>query len=278
MLAFSFTVPFTRVAVTGGLPPMFTGTGRAVIAGLLALLVLTLTGQIRCPPAPAQWRRLLLVTGGVVVGFPVCTSFALQDLPASHGAVTVALLPAATAVATVLRTGERPGHRFWTAAGCGAVVAVIAGVVHGGGIGGIGVGDLMLLLAVVAGAVGYAEGGLLSREIGSWQTICWALVLALPVMTVLTVLSTPDDWSAVTGHAWAAFAYLSAVSMFLGFFAWYRGLAFGPMVQVSQVQLVQPVLSIAWAALLLGEPLTVATVLAGLAVVGCAATAVRART
>jgi drug/metabolite transporter (DMT)-like permease len=263
---------------------MFTGTARAVVAGVLALVALTLTGQIRHRPSSLQWRRLVFVAGGVVVGFPVCTSLALEDLPASHGAVTVALLPAATAAATVLRTGEQPGPRFWTAAVGGALVAVAAGVIHEGGLGEVGTADLLLLLAVVAGAVGYAEGGLLSREIGSWQTICWALVLALPLMTVLSVLSAfsafsaPIDWSTVTGPAWASFAYLGTVSMFLGFFAWYRGLAFGPMVEVSQVQLVQPVLSIAWSAVLLGESLTVSTVAAGVAVIACAATAVRART
>lgn len=257
---------------------MFTGTARAVVAGILALTVLIVSGQVLHRPSPAQWRRLILVAGGVVTGFPVCTSFALQDLPASHGAVTVALLPAATAVVTVLRTGERPGRRFWTAAGCGTVVAVTTGVVHGGGVAGIRGGDILLLLAVVAGAVGYAEGGLLSREIGSWQTICWALLLALPLMAVPAAFSAPSDWSAVTGSARASFAYLSVMSMFLGFFAWYRGLASGPMVQVSQVQLIQPVLSIAWAALLLGESVTVATVIAGLAVIACAAAAVRART
>lgn len=257
---------------------MFTGTARAVVAGVLALAVLVLTGQIRHHPSSVQWRRLVLVAGGVVVGFPVCTSFALEDLPASHGAVTVALLPAATAVTTVLRTGERPSLRFWTAAVGGALVAVAVGVIHGGGFGGFGTSDLLLLLAVIAGAVGYAEGGLLSRELGSWQTICWALVLALPLTAVLSTFSTPVDWSTVTGTAWASFAYLGVVSMFLGFFAWYHGLALGPMVEVSQVQLVQPVLSIAWAAVFLGESLTVATVVTGLAVIACAATAVRART
>ncbi|MCI1256990.1 MAG: DMT family transporter [Corynebacterium provencense] len=276
VVAFSFTVPFTRIAVTGGLSPVFVGTGRAVVAGVLAVLVLGAAGQLRGRLTGSQWRRLFLVAGGVVVGFPVCTSFALQDLPASHGAVTVALLPAATAVITVLRTGERPGVRFWAAALCGAVVAVTAGVLHGG-TGGVATGDLLLLLAVVAGGIGYAEGGLLSREIGSWQTICRALVLALPLTTLCAVLSRPDDWFVVDGPAWASLAYLSVVSMFLGFFAWYRGLAYGPMVQVSQIQLVQPVLSIAWAVLMLGEPVSAATVLAGAGVIVCAATAVRSR-
>jgi drug/metabolite transporter (DMT)-like permease len=288
VLAFSLTVPLTRVAVSGGLSPVFTGTGRAVVAGALAGVVLLVTGQHRRRPRSRQWLRLGLVTAGVVVGFPVCTSLALQDVPATHGAVVIAALPAATAAVTVLRTGERAGARFWGAAVLGAVAAATAGVLHGGGTGGgLHSADLLLLAAVATGAVGYAEGGLLSRELGSWQTICWALVLGSPVMVVLAVASAPGaqvagsewpEWSAVGTDAWAAFGYLSVVSMFLGFFAWYRGLALGPMLQVSQVQLVQPLLSIAWAALLLGEQVTLPTLLSGLLVIACAATAVRART
>lgn len=281
VLAFSLTVPLTRVAVTGGLSPVFTGTGRAVVAGALAGIVLLVTGRYRRRPRAPQWLRLGLVTGGVVIGFPVCTSLALQDVPATHGAVAIAALPAATAAVTVLRTKERAGVRFWCAAALGTVAATTAGVLHSGGTGGgLHAADPLLLAAVATGAVGYAEGGLLSRDLGSWQTICWALVLGLPVMTVLSVASALDSWAAwwaVDTDSWAAFGYLSLVSMFLGFFAWYRGLALGPMLQVSQVQLVQPLLSIAWAALLLREHVTLPTLLSGLLVIVCAATAVRAR-
>ena len=126
-------------------------------------------------------------------------------------------------------------------------------------------------------AVGYAEGGLLARELGSWQTIAWALVLAAPAMLLLMLLAMAAQPPSATPVQWAAFAYLAAVSMFLGFFAWYRGLAIGPIAQVSQIQLVQPVLSIGWAALLLGEPLTWTTVIGALAVILCAAAAVRVR-
>ncbi len=261
---------------------MFTGTGRAVVAGVLAGALLLVTDQFRRLPRARQWLRLSLVTGGVVVGFPVCTSLALQDVPAAHGAVVIAALPAATATVTVLRTRERAGARFWCAAALGAVATAAAGVLHGGGIGGgPHAADLLLLAAVATGAVGYAEGGLLSRGLGSWQTICWALVLGLPVMTVLAVTSAPDSWGtwlAIDTDAWASFSYLSIVSMFLGFFAWYRGLALGPMLQVSQVQLIQPLLSIAWAALLLRENVTLPTLLSGLLVIVCATAAVRART
>jgi drug/metabolite transporter (DMT)-like permease len=130
---------------------------------------------------------------------------------------------------------------------------------------------------VLAAAVGYAEGGLLARELGPWQTVSWALVLCSPLMVALTVVSAAQQPPSGTPVQWAAFAYLGVVSMFLGYFAWYHGLALGPMAQVSQVQLVQPVLSLCWAGLLLGERLTWTTIAGGLVVVLCAGTAVRAR-
>ena len=272
--AFSFTVPFTRVAV-GGLPPLFIGSGRAVVAGVLAAAALALTRQ-RSPSA-RQWARLALVAGGVVVGFPLLTSFALTTAPASHGAVVIALLPAATAATAVLRGHERPPVAFWVVTAAGVGAAVTFATVHGGGLGHVGWADVLLLCAVLAGAVGYAEGGLLARELGAWQTVSWALVLCLPLMALLTVVSASGRWPSGTPAQWAAFGYLGVVSMYLGFFAWYRGLAIGPMARVSQVQLVQPVLSIGWAGLLLGERLTWTTLVGGLAVVLCAGAAVRVR-
>ncbi|MCY7289226.1 MAG: DMT family transporter [Cryobacterium sp.] len=274
VLAFSFTVPFTRVAV-GGLSPLFIGSGRAVIAGLLAIAALALTRQYL--PRGIQWARLAVVAGGVVVGFPLLTSFALTTAPASHGAVVIALLPAATAVMAVIRAKERPPVSFWVMAVIGALVAMVFASLQGGGFAQLTLSDLLLFGAVIAAAIGYAEGGLLARELGSWQTVSWALVLALPLMVVLTIVASVLQPQAGTPVQWATFAYLAVVSMFLGFFAWYRGLALGPMAQVSQVQLVQPVLSILWAALLLHEELTWSTILGGIAVLLCAGIAVRVR-
>lgn len=272
--AFSLTVPLTRVAV-GGLSPLLIGAGRAVVAALLAAAALGLARAAR--PAGRQWTRLAVVAGGVVVGFPLLTTYALTTVPASHGAVVIALLPAATAVVAVLRTGETPTPRFWAFSAAGAVAAVGFAVVGGTGGGGLHVADLLLLGAVLAAAVGYAEGGLLSRELGSWQTVSWALLVAAPLMVVLTAVAVVREPPAGTATEWAAFGYLAAVSMFLGFFAWYRGLAIGPMAQVSQVQLVQPVLSLLWAALLLGEVIGWRTGLGAVAVIACAAGAVRSR-
>ncbi|WP_020674064.1 DMT family transporter [Amycolatopsis nigrescens] len=274
--AFSFTVPFTRVAVeSGGMSPLFIGSGRAVVAALLAAAALVITKQ-RLPHG-VQWGRLAIVAGGVVVGFPVLTSFALTTAPASHGAVVIALLPAATAVTAVLRGHERPPRSFWVMAAVGAVAAVGFAALQGGGLSGLHWSDLLLFGAVLAAAIGYAEGGLLARELGAWQTVSWALVLAAPLMMVLTGVSMVRQPPSGTPVEWAAFGYLAVVSMFLGFFAWYRGLAIGPMVRVSQVQLFQPVLGICWAALFLRERLDWPTILGGVAVIVCAGIAVRAR-
>ncbi|MDQ0279406.1 drug/metabolite transporter (DMT)-like permease [Arthrobacter silviterrae] len=272
--AFSFTVPLTRVA-DGGLSPLFVGSGRAVVAGALAVLALALTRQQL--PQGKQWLRLAVIAGGIVVGFPLLTSFALATAPASHGAVVVALLPAATATAAVLRGRERPSAAFWAATAVGALAAIGFAVVQSGGLGTIGVTDILLFGAVLAAAIGYAEGGLLARELGAWQTVSWALVVALPLMAVLAGATMASQPPSASPMQWAAFAYLGVVSMFLGYFAWYRGLALGPMAPVSQTQLVQPVLSLAWAWLLLGESLSWTTVLGGAAVVLCAGTAVRVR-
>jgi drug/metabolite transporter (DMT)-like permease len=274
VLAFSFTVVFTRVAV-GGLDPLFIGSGRAVVAALLAGAALAITRQRL--PRGRQWVRLAIVAAGVVAGFPILTSYALTTVPASHGAVVIALLPAATAVLSAIRGRERPPVSFWVLAAIGAIAAVVFASIHGGGIGGLQVADLLLFGAVIAAAVGYTEGGLLSRELGSWQTVSWALVVAAPVMIVLASVSAVQHPPDATATEWAAFGYLAVVSMFLGFFAWYRGLAIGPMARVSQVQLVQPVLSILWAALLLQEELTLPTILGGAVVILCAAIAVRVR-
>ena len=274
MLAFSFTLPFTRIAV-GGPSPLFVGSARAVAAAVLAAVVLAATRQRL--PSLRQATRLLAVAAGVVIGFPFLTSFALATAPAGHGAVVIGLLPAATAVLSVIRTRERPGTAFWVLAGVGAAAAVAFASMQGGGFGSLQASDVLLFGAVVAGAVGYTEGGLLARELGPWQTVSWALVLIAPVTALLMAVSVAQRPPSGTPVEWAAFGYLAAVSMFLGFFAWYRGLAIGPMAQVSQVQLVQPVLTIAWAALLLHEGLTWSTALGGLVVVVCAALAVRVR-
>ncbi|RAX44318.1 EamA family transporter [Arthrobacter sp. AQ5-06] len=272
--AFSFTVPFTKVAVAS-LSPLFIGSGRAVVAAILAAFALALTRERL--PRGTQWVRLAVVAAGVVVGFPLLTSFALTATPASHGAVVIALLPAATATVAVLRGRERPRLTFWLITSVGGLAAIGFASMQSGGFGQLHWADVLLLGAVVAAAIGYAEGGLLARVLGAWQTVSWALVLASPLMVVLAAVSVAQQPPSATPVQWLAFAYLGVVSMFLGFFAWYRGLAIGPMAQVSQIQLIQPVLSICWAGLLLGESLTWTTIIGGVAVILCAGAAVRVR-
>lgn len=272
--AFSFTVPFTRVAAHNGLSPLFIGSGRATVAAALAALCLFATRQRA--PSTREWGRLAVVAGGVVVGFPLLTSYALTQAPATHGAVVIGLLPAATAVMAVLRGKEHVPVWFWLFAALGAVAVVTFAALQNGRLGTLHSADVLLFGAVLAAAVGYAEGGLLSRQLGSWQTVSWALLLASPLMIALTalILQAPPSGTAVQ---WLAFAYLCVVSMYLGFFASYRGLAIGPMTQVSKVQLMQPVLSILWAALLLREQLSCAIAVGGLVIIACARSAVRTR-
>jgi drug/metabolite transporter (DMT)-like permease len=272
VLAFSFSMPATRLAVAD-LDPWFVAFGRAVVAGLLSVLVLTATRAPR--PTPTQWRSLALVALGVVVGFPLFTSLALRDLPASHGAVVVGMLPAATAVAAVLCAGERPTRAFWLASAAGLAAVLVFALTRGGG--DLGAPDLELLAAIVLCALGYAEGGRLSRELGGARTICWALVLSLPMTLVITGIALGHAGAHAGATAWLGFAYVSVISMFLGFFAWYAGLARGGVAKIGQVQLAQPVLSLLWAALILGESVGPATVLAALVVLACVVATQRTR-
>jgi drug/metabolite transporter (DMT)-like permease len=269
VLTFSLSLPATRAALTG-LDPWFVAFGRAVGAGLLAAAYLRLTRAPR--PTAAQWRRLGLVAAGVVVGFPLFTSLALVTRTAAHGGVVVAVLPAATAVVAVLRAGERPPPAFWAASGAG-LVAVLGFVATSGAAvtGAAGPSDLFLLAAVGLAAIGYAEGGALARQLGGAPTICWALVLSLPVTVPVTALAAAGHPPQAGPAGWLGFGYVTVASMFLGFFAWYAGLARGGVARIGQIQLAQPVLTLAWSALLLAEPVGPGAVAAALLVLACVA-------
>lgn len=266
-LAFSFTLPATRLAVPelGG---TFVGLGRAIIAALLAAgLLLVLKER---PPDRKYWGGLVLVALGVVLGFPLLTAMALQHVPAVHGAVIVGLLPALTAVMAVLRGGEHPPRAFWFAVVAGVVAVLIFAIVQGAGQPQLA--DLLLLCAVAAAAVGYAEGGRLARDLGGWRVICWALLISTPFLIIPVALAVIQQHGLhASPRAWLGFAYVSVISMFLGFFAWYRGLALGGIARVGQIQLVQPVMTMTWAALFLGEVIDLPTALAGLLVVSSVA-------
>ncbi|HEX4212250.1 MAG TPA: DMT family transporter [Candidatus Dormibacteraeota bacterium] len=270
VLVFSLTLPATKLALVS-MSPIFIGLGRAVVAGAPAAVALAVTRQ-RLPRAD-QWRRLLVVAVGVVVGFPLCSALALGHLSSAHGAVVVGLLPLSTACFAVLRAGERPSRRFWVA--CSAGSALVVAFALSQGLGGDSAWDGMLVLAVLLGGLGYAEGAVLARELGGWQVICWALVLAAPFLLVPVALAAPQH--GVDAPAWLGFAYVSLGSMFLGFFAWYRAMAMAGVARISQLQLLQPPLTLVWSALLLGDGVGPLTVAAGLGVIVCVAAAQRSR-
>ncbi len=274
VLAFSVSLPATRLAIAGGLSASFVGIGRAVVSGLLALATLVLIRQRW--PAARLLPRLAVVAFCIVLGFPLLTALALARVPAAHGIVVTGLLPAATAVAAVLRAGERPSLRFWLAALAGVVCVLAFAAVQGAGR--FEPADTLLLAAVLLCGLGYAEGGALARELGGLQVISLALVLSLPVTTALTLIQLDTaSLARVTPAAWAGFAYVSVISSFAGFFAWYRGLAQGGVARVGQLQLAQPVLSLALAWLLLGEAITLPMVVTALAVLACVVATQKAR-
>jgi drug/metabolite transporter (DMT)-like permease/uncharacterized protein YjiS (DUF1127 family) len=261
VVIFAATLPLTRLAVPALGAPFLTA-GRALIAGLIALPVLA-AGR-RAPP----WRRmprLGLAALCLVAGFPGFSSLAMRSLPAAHAAVVVGVLPLATALVAALIGRERPSPAFWICAALGA--ALVGGfALHRGG-GALQPGDALLLLAIVAAAVGYASAGQLSREMPARDVISWIVVLALPVSAPLTWAFAPPQPVSVPASAWACLAYLGTMSMYLGFFAWNAGLARGGVARVAQTQLAQPFITIALSAPLLGERIDARTVLfAGLVV------------
>jgi drug/metabolite transporter (DMT)-like permease len=272
VLGFSLTLPMTRVAVDG-LDPVFIGLGRAAVAAAPAAVLLALWRE-RLPDR-ATLGRLALVALGVVFGFPLLSALALQELTAAHSAVIVGLLPAATAVMAVARAGERPSAGFWVASLAG-LVAVLAFAASQGA-GRPSGADVLVLVAVALGAVGYAEGGSLAREMGGSRVICWALVLSLPLTLPLGVAGAVAGGVAAPADAWLGFAYVAMVSQFLAFFAWYAALARGGVAKIGQVQLVQPLLTLGWAAALLGEHIGLVTLAASLAVVASVVATQRAR-
>ncbi|MEO5765322.1 MAG: DMT family transporter [Casimicrobiaceae bacterium] len=271
VVAFSLTLPATRFAVAY-LDPVFVGLGRAVVAALLAASVLVLK-KARWP-GRALLARLALVAAGVVVGFPLFSAFAMRYVPASHGAVLVGLLPLATAAAAALVAHERPSRRFWACAIAGSAVVVGFALWKGGG--SLHLADLLLVAAVLAAAIGYAEGARLARSLGGWQVISWALVIAAPFVAIPAGLAIDARMAAAPWTAWLAFAYIALISMYLGFFAWYKGLAEGGIAAVGQLQLLQPFFTIFASALLLGEALDAATFIAAALVVATIAVGRRA--
>ena len=270
VIIFSGSLPATRVAVAD-FSPMFLTSARAVIAALLGAAFLFILRQKR--PARSDVVALAIVALGVVVGFPLLTALALQHVTAAHSIVFIGLLPLATALFGVLRGGERPKPAFWlfSIIGAGTVAVFALSRSDGGSL----AGDLLMMGAIVLCGLGYAEGATLSRRLGGWQVISWALLLSLPMMAVITLFTLPGSWSGVGAPAWFSLGYVSVFSMLVGFIFWYRGLALGGIAGVGQLQLLQPFFGLALAAVFLGEPIVWTMIASTAVVVGCVAGAKR---
>ena len=267
---FSASLPATRVAVAD-FDPVFLTLARAAIAGLVGGACLLLLRQRR--PGRGDMVSLLITTLGVVIGFPLLTALALERITSAHSMVFIGLLPLATAIFAVLRAGDRPRPVFWLFSIIGA--ALVAGFALAEDLSASWSGDLLMLGAIVVCGLGYAEGAKLSRTLGGWQVISWALVLALPVMLPLALLAQPETYAGIASPAWIALGYVSLFSMLIGFVFWYRGLAQGGIAAVGQLQLLQPFMGLMLAAGLLGEAVSLTMALVCLAVVACVAGARR---
>lgn len=264
VVLFSGSLPATRAAVLD-LDPVFLTLARAAIAGVLALAVLLISGEKR--PAPSQLLSLLVVAIGVVVGFPLLSALALQYITSAHSLVFLGLLPLATAAFGVLRGGERPHPLFWLFSVIGSLLVIAYAVWQG--ITASPKGNVLMLGAIVLCGLGYAEGAALSRKLGGWQVISWALVLSLPVMLPLAFIYLPPSVAGVRPAAWIGLAYVSLFSMFIGFIFWYRGLAQGGIASVGQLQLLQPFFGLALAATLLHEHISPGMLAVTVGVIAC---------
>ena len=264
---FALTLPMTRLAVGTPDAPLMSGIfialGRAVVAAALSAVFLVATRAPR--PRREEWWPLVLTSAGVVFGFPLFTSVAMRYVEAVHASVIVGVLPLATALVGALLHRQRPSAGFWTCAALGTVLVVVFALLRSGGGMRLHAADVLLLAGMASAAVGYGYGARLSQRMRAEHVICWALVIALPITLPAAWWTRPTQ--ALPASAWAGFAYVAVFSMWIGFFAWYRGLALGGTVRVSQVQLVQPFLSMLFAVPLLGERLDLLTLGFALAVI-----------
>ena len=270
VIIFSGSLPATRVAV-GGFSPLFLTSARASIAALLGAVLLLALRETR--PSRSDLGSLAVVAIGVVVGFPLLTALALRHVTSAHSLVFIGMLPMATAAFGVLRGGERPRPLFWLFSALGAAIVTGFALVESGP--GDLAGDLLMVAAILLCGLGYAEGAILSRRLGGWQVISWALLLSLPAMLVLALVSLPASWHGIGWPAWLGLAYVSVFSMLVGFIFWYRGLAQGGIASVGQLQLLQPFLGLGLAGMLLGEPVSATMAGASALVVLCVAAARR---
>jgi drug/metabolite transporter (DMT)-like permease len=264
VLIFSGSLPATRAAVMD-FDPVFLTVARATIAALLGIALLIAAREKL--PERGDVPSLIVVALGVVVGYPLLSGLALQYITSAHSIVFVGILPLSTAIFGVLRGGERPRAAFWLFSFIGS--ALVVGYAIGQGLSASPTGDMLMLAAIVVCGLGYAEGAKLSRKLGGWQVICWALALSLPLMLTLSITQAPPSFDHVGMPAWLGLAYVSLFSMLIGFIFWYRGLAQGGIAAVGQLQLLQPFFGLALAATLLGEQVSMGMLTVTLAVVAC---------
>jgi drug/metabolite transporter (DMT)-like permease len=268
---FGASPPATRAAVEA-LDPYFVTAARGAAAGLLALGVLAVLRR------PVPWRDLpvlVLISLCLVVGFPGMMALALTTLTSAHGGVILGLLPIATAIAAVFVAGERPSLFFWAMSLLGAVLVVAFSLPHGGIV--PSPADLLLIVAVAICGTGYALAGNLSRRMPGWEVISWAVVLSLPVLLPLTLILWPQEAASAPWPSWAGLAYVALVSQYLGFWLWNSALAIGGVARIGQLQLLQTFATLAIAAVLLGEAVTLRMLFFATAVVVVVALGVRAR-
>lgn len=270
VLIFSFTLPMVKLALPGFSPWTLT-FGRAALAGLLAAILLK-RARVKFPEKKLI-GPLLITAGGIVIGWPILTTLALTETTSAHAAVITAGLPLATAVLAVFRLHEKVPKAFWAAALVGTFTLVIYAWLNGGQEGSSLKADLFLVGAVVAAAIGYAEGAILSKVMPGWQVVSWCVVLTLPLTMPYFLISLwlGRETHSITSVSLLAFLFTAFGSMYFGFFAWYRGLSELGVARGSQVQLVQSLLTLLWSALLLGEIVTEKTLVAASVVVVCVA-------
>ncbi|MEV4948650.1 DMT family transporter [Streptomyces sp. NPDC053755] len=272
VIAFSLTFPSTVWGLESFGPWSLVAL-RSTLAALIAGYFLLAR---RVPlPERRHWAGLAVVAGGVVVGFPLLTSLALQSSTTSHAAVVVGLLPLTTAVFAAVRTGRRPSRTFWAAALAGAAVVIAFTLQQSGGA--LSAGDLYLFGALLVCAAGYTEGGRLARVMPGWQVIGWALLLCLPLMAVGSVVALRLEPVRLTAHGVIGLVWVAAGSTFFGLYVWYRGMAAIGIPKASQLQLAQPLLTLVWSVSLLGERLAPAAPVAAGAVLVCIAVTQRTR-
>ncbi len=260
--AFGLTLPITRIVVPF-LDPIFIGLGRAVFAAVFAAVFLVwFRAKV---PNKSQLGQLVVVASGVIVGFPVLSSWAMQYVPASHGGVVLGILPLATTVMGVLISHERPSLAFWIVSFIGSFLVVGYALLQGSG--GLHIADVALLGATLSAAIGYAVGAKLSKDLGGWQVICWALVLAAPFIVFPAAYYAPESFQGYPVTVYVSFLYLALVSQMFGFFAWYKGLVLGGIARVSQTQLLQPFITLFASIILLAENIDLMTIVFALLVV-----------